>query len=70
MVMSLGSDLWTRLGSFPVSVVIMTKSALKEKKYNSNEFQLIKFWEKLDMEQSKGRNGIEKAAVAYVKRHY
>lgn len=31
MVMSFGSDLSTRLGSFPVSLVIMTKSAQKEK---------------------------------------
>lgn len=68
--MNLGPDLWIRLGSFPASLVIMTKSALTEKKNNSNGFQLIKCWEKLDMEQSKGRNGIEKAAVAYVKKHY
>lgn len=31
MVMSFGPDLSTRLGSFPVSLVIMTKSAQKEK---------------------------------------
>lgn len=31
MLMSFGSDLSTRLGSFPVSLVIMTKSAQKEK---------------------------------------
>lgn len=68
--MSLESDLWTRLGSFPVSLIIMTKSALKGKKNNSSEFQLIKCWEKLDMDQGKGRNGIEKAAAAYVKKHY
>lgn len=43
MVMSFGSDLSTRLGSFPVSFVIMTKSAQKEQKNNSNEFQLVKF---------------------------
>lgn len=32
MVMSFGSDLSTRLGFFPVSLVIMTESAQKEEK--------------------------------------
>lgn len=32
MVMSFGSDLSARLGSFPVSLVIMTKSAQKKQK--------------------------------------